>query len=407
MQPLGVEGPAGGEFHQFDTVFRPQRGLTAQQRGMRVEDPSAPGLRRNPGQQSLDRPGGHRGVGAGPQRRGQRHQPGQHRPEPGPLQRVHGVASGDHQGVREIDLSDGQLGEGALIVGPCPAEFVQCFVTGRRRQPGVRVDTGEHGGYPDVPRRGTVHPADDTGHDHLADPLAHRLRFDGRVQGEHDPVHRIAGRESAQQRQQICLQGARDAAVRQFVHGDGGRAAVGHGAAHDSLPEFGEIVAHHDGARGRAEGVRDEVDGTGRITVQAGDHHDRCAAVSGIDDFWELCGMGHHYPFGNDFQLRPGTRYSVDPSLSKTIVIIVHVGGSPMSAHCQVTGRKPGFGKAVSHSHKRTSRRWDPNIQRKTYYLPSEGRRITLDVSAKGIKTIDRDGIEAVVARLRARGTRI
>ncbi|MEV5838388.1 50S ribosomal protein L28 [Nocardia sp. NPDC052112] len=78
-----------------------------------------------------------------------------------------------------------------------------------------------------------------------------------------------------------------------------------------------------------------------------------------------------------------------------------------MAAHCQVTGRKPGFGKSVSHSHKRTSRRWNPNIQRKTYYLPSEDRRITLNVSAKGIKTIDRDGIEAVVARIRARGDKI
>ncbi len=46
-----------------------------------------------------------------------------------------------------------------------------------------------------------------------------------------------------------------------------------------------------------------------------------------------------------------------------------------MSAHCQVTGRRPGFGKSVSHSHKRTNRRWDPNIQRKTYYLPSKNRR--------------------------------
>lgn len=72
-----------------------------------------------------------------------------------------------------------------------------------------------------------------------------------------------------------------------------------------------------------------------------------------------------------------------------------------MSAHCQVTGRKPGFGKSVSHSHRRTNRRWNPNIQRKTYYLPSEDRRITLTVSTKGIKTIDRDGIEAVVAQLR------
>ena len=78
-----------------------------------------------------------------------------------------------------------------------------------------------------------------------------------------------------------------------------------------------------------------------------------------------------------------------------------------MSAHCQVTGRQPGFGKSVSHSHKRTNRRWDPNIQKKTYYLASAGRRITLTVSAKGIKTIDRDGIEAVVARIRARGDKI
>lgn len=78
-----------------------------------------------------------------------------------------------------------------------------------------------------------------------------------------------------------------------------------------------------------------------------------------------------------------------------------------MSARCQVTGRSPGFGNSVSHSHRRTRRRWDPNIQRKTYYLPSEGRRITLRVSAKGIKVIDRDGIEAVVARMRCHGEKI
>jgi large subunit ribosomal protein L28 len=44
-----------------------------------------------------------------------------------------------------------------------------------------------------------------------------------------------------------------------------------------------------------------------------------------------------------------------------------------MSAHCQVTGRTPGFGSTVSHSHHRTRRRWNPNIQSKTYYLPAEG----------------------------------
>ncbi|AMY19982.1 50S ribosomal protein L28 [Rhodococcus kroppenstedtii] len=78
-----------------------------------------------------------------------------------------------------------------------------------------------------------------------------------------------------------------------------------------------------------------------------------------------------------------------------------------MSAHCDVTGRAPGFGKSVSHSHHRTSRRWNPNIQKKTYFVPSLGRRVTLTVSAKGIKTIDRDGIDAVIARLRADGRKV
>ena len=78
-----------------------------------------------------------------------------------------------------------------------------------------------------------------------------------------------------------------------------------------------------------------------------------------------------------------------------------------MSARCQVTGRTVSFGNTVSHSHRRTSRRWSPNIQTKTYYLASEDRRVTLRVSTKGIKVIDRDGIEAVVARIRRSGERI
>ena len=53
-----------------------------------------------------------------------------------------------------------------------------------------------------------------------------------------------------------------------------------------------------------------------------------------------------------------------------------------MSAICQVTGRKPGYGKSVSHSHRRTSRRWNPNVQRRKFYLPSEGRTITLKSTA-------------------------
>jgi large subunit ribosomal protein L28 len=78
-----------------------------------------------------------------------------------------------------------------------------------------------------------------------------------------------------------------------------------------------------------------------------------------------------------------------------------------MSMRCQVLGKKPSFGKSVSHSHRRTNRRWDPNIQKKRFWLPSEGRWVRLTVSTKGIKTIDKRGIEAVVADLRRRGVKI
>lgn len=78
-----------------------------------------------------------------------------------------------------------------------------------------------------------------------------------------------------------------------------------------------------------------------------------------------------------------------------------------MSAVCQVTGRKPGYGKQVSHSHKRTSRRWEPNLQQRRFWLPSENRWIRLRVSVKGLKTIDKRGIEAIVAELRGKGVKI
>jgi large subunit ribosomal protein L28 len=78
-----------------------------------------------------------------------------------------------------------------------------------------------------------------------------------------------------------------------------------------------------------------------------------------------------------------------------------------LSRRCQLTGREPGFGKNVSHSHVRTNRRFDPNVQDKRYWLPSEGRDVRLRLSTKAIKIVDRDGIEAVVARLRAAGQKV
>ncbi|MFC5369244.1 50S ribosomal protein L28 [Arcanobacterium bovis] len=75
-----------------------------------------------------------------------------------------------------------------------------------------------------------------------------------------------------------------------------------------------------------------------------------------------------------------------------------------MTTYCQVTGKKPSFGNAVSHSHRKTRRRWDPNLQTKRYFVPSLGRTIKLTVSTTGIKTIDKRGIESVVAEMIARG---
>ncbi|MGW6504062.1 50S ribosomal protein L28 [Nonomuraea angiospora] len=78
-----------------------------------------------------------------------------------------------------------------------------------------------------------------------------------------------------------------------------------------------------------------------------------------------------------------------------------------MSAHCQLTGVKPVFGNNVSHSHRRTRRRWDPNIQQRRYWLPDEGRYVRLTLSARAIKTIDRIGIDRAIAQIRARGERV
>jgi large subunit ribosomal protein L28 len=78
-----------------------------------------------------------------------------------------------------------------------------------------------------------------------------------------------------------------------------------------------------------------------------------------------------------------------------------------MAAVCQVTGAVPGFGHSISFSHRRTKRRFDPNVQRKTYYVPSLKRKVTLNVSARGIKVIDTRGIDAVVKDILARGEKI
>jgi large subunit ribosomal protein L28 len=75
-----------------------------------------------------------------------------------------------------------------------------------------------------------------------------------------------------------------------------------------------------------------------------------------------------------------------------------------MSRVCQVTGKAPVTGNNVSHANNRTRRRFLPNLHRQRFWLESEKRWISLRISGKGLRTIDKLGIDAVVAELRSRG---
>lgn len=78
-----------------------------------------------------------------------------------------------------------------------------------------------------------------------------------------------------------------------------------------------------------------------------------------------------------------------------------------MSRVCQVTGKRPQSGNNVSHANRRTRRRFLPNLVSKRFWLESEQRWVRLRVSHKGMRIIDKHGIEKVVADLRAQGQRV
>jgi large subunit ribosomal protein L28 len=78
-----------------------------------------------------------------------------------------------------------------------------------------------------------------------------------------------------------------------------------------------------------------------------------------------------------------------------------------MSRVCQVTGKRPQTGNNVSHAHNKTRRRFLPNLQRKRFWLEAEKRFVRLRISHKGLKFIDKHGIEKVVADLRASGQKV
>ena len=78
-----------------------------------------------------------------------------------------------------------------------------------------------------------------------------------------------------------------------------------------------------------------------------------------------------------------------------------------MSRACQVTGKKPLVGCNVSHSNRHTKRRFEVNLRDKRFWLEDEKRWITIRVSARGMRIIDRLGLATVVAQLRARGEKL
>jgi large subunit ribosomal protein L28 len=78
-----------------------------------------------------------------------------------------------------------------------------------------------------------------------------------------------------------------------------------------------------------------------------------------------------------------------------------------MSRVCQVTGKRPVSGNNVSHSHIKTKRRFLPNLHTRRFWVESENRWVRLRVSSKGLRIIDKKGIDNVLADMRARGEKI
>lgn len=78
-----------------------------------------------------------------------------------------------------------------------------------------------------------------------------------------------------------------------------------------------------------------------------------------------------------------------------------------MSLVCQVTGKRPTSGNNVSHANNKTRRRFLPNIQERRFWVATENRFVRLKVSTRGIRTIDKVGIDAILKQLRDKGEKV
>jgi len=78
-----------------------------------------------------------------------------------------------------------------------------------------------------------------------------------------------------------------------------------------------------------------------------------------------------------------------------------------MARNCQVTGKKPVTGNNVSHANNKTKRRFLPNLHKHRFWVESENRWVSLRVSTKGMRIIDKLGIDKVLSDIRAQGNKI
>ena len=75
-----------------------------------------------------------------------------------------------------------------------------------------------------------------------------------------------------------------------------------------------------------------------------------------------------------------------------------------MAKVCQITGRKTQVGNRVSHANNKTKRKFFPNLQKKRFFVPSEGTWISLKISTAAIRTINKNGIDETLKKARAQG---
>ena len=78
-----------------------------------------------------------------------------------------------------------------------------------------------------------------------------------------------------------------------------------------------------------------------------------------------------------------------------------------MARVCQVTGKKPMSGNNVSHANNKTKRRFLPNLQNRKFWVESENRWVSMRITNAALRTIDKNGIDAVLVEMRARGDKI